>query len=269
MHNNITPRSTGPNLYWNKVFNFLKVFIGADIYFGRRPRLLLNSEENLNLSAPTLLQILNVLLCTFLYLMDLKSLVELSSKFVTALFADELSLQLSFHSANHTGNVVIAAKEIGIKIGLSKEELDLVAIAAWFHDTGYTKGYAGHEQLSVSIARDFLADNGLDAKHIEKITSCILATTFPQNPKNALEMVLCDADFYHFSRTNYPKFESSLRREWETCLNIHYTDEQWNALNLEMLTNHEYFTVYGKTVLQTRKQKNIETLKNIIGNHSL
>lgn len=64
--------------------------------------------------------------------MDLKSLVELSSKFVAALFADELSLQLSFHSAYHTGNVVIAAKEIGIKVGLSPEELDLVAIAAWF-----------------------------------------------------------------------------------------------------------------------------------------
>ena len=201
--------------------------------------------------------------------MDLKSLVELSSKFVTALFADELSVQLSFHSAYHTGNVVIAAQEIGIKVGLSPEELNLVTIAAWFHDTGYTKGYAGHEQLSVNIARDFLADNGLNAQHIEKITSCILATTFPQRPTNALEMVLCDADFYHFSRANYPKFEASLRREWQTCLNMHYTDEQWNAINLEMLTKHKYFTVYSKTVLQTRKQKNIDNLKKIIKDQSL
>ncbi|MDQ8053319.1 MAG: HD domain-containing protein [Pedobacter sp.] len=201
--------------------------------------------------------------------MDLKFLVELSSKFVTALFADELSLQLSFHSAYHTGNVVIAAQEIGLNIGLSPEEIDLVTIAAWFHDTGYTKGYAGHEQLSVNIARDFLADNGLDTKRIEMITSCILATTFPQSPKTPLEMVLCDADFYHFSRSNYPKFETSLRREWETCLNMHYTDEQWNALNLEMLTNHEYFTVYGKTVLQAKKQKNIDNLKIVVRNHSL
>ena len=193
--------------------------------------------------------------------MDLKYLVELSSKFVTALFADELSLQLSFHSAYHTGNVVIAAKEIGVNIGLSPEELDLVTIAAWFHDTGYTKRYAGHEQLSVNIAMDFLADSGLDAQYIEKITSCILATTFPQSPKNVMEMVLCDADFYHFSRANYPKFEASLRREWEICLNVHYTDEQWNALNLDMLTNHEYFTGYGKTVLQSRKRFNIDRLK--------
>jgi len=65
---------------------------------------------------------------------------------------------------------------------------------------------------------------------------------------------LCDADFYHFSRANYPAFEASLRREWKICLNVHYTDEQWNALNLDMLTNHEYFTGYGKTILQQRKQ---------------
>lgn len=203
------------------------------------------------------------------YCMDLKPFVELSSKFVTALFAEELSVQLSFHSAHHTGNVVRAVEEIGLNVALSPDDLDLVTIAAWFHDTGYTRGYAGHEQLSVIIARDFLVGMRLDGQRIDRIASCILATTFPQSPKNALEMVLCDADFYHFSRADYPKFEASLRREWETCLNMHYTDDKWNALNLQMLTNHEYFTGYGKTVLQEKKQKNIETLKNAVGYHNL
>ncbi len=201
--------------------------------------------------------------------MDFNPLVDLSREFVTTLFSNELSLQLSFHSADHTANVVIAAQEIGIQAGLSPEDLDLVSIAAWFHDTGYTKGYLGHEQLSVNIARDFLANNSLDTLHIGQITSCILSTLFPQRPKNTLEMVLCDADFYHFSRTNYQTFETLLRKEWKICLNRNYTDEQWNALNLEMLTNHEYFTDYGKTVLQTRKQKNIDNLKKTIKDHSL
>jgi predicted metal-dependent HD superfamily phosphohydrolase len=196
--------------------------------------------------------------------MNLNHLVELSSKFVTVLFANELSSQLGFHTAHHTGNVVIAAQEIGIQEGLPLEELNLVAIAAWFHDTGYTKEYAGHEQLSITIARNFLADQELDVQRIERITSCILATIFPQRPKNTLEMVLCDADFYHFSRPDYPKIEQSLRKEWETCLNLYYTDEQWNALNLEMLTRHEYFTNYGKTVLQLGKFKNIDILRQII-----
>ncbi|TKB98455.1 HD domain-containing protein [Pedobacter cryotolerans] len=243
------------------------MFIGIDIYW---PTAKANFEfwRESELACSNIATDSNRTLVYIFYPMELKFLVELSSKFVTTLFADELSLQLSFHSAHHTGNVVIAAQEIGVKVGLSPEELDLVTIAAWFHDTGYTKGYAGHEQLSVNIARDFLADNGLDALYIEQVTSCILATTYPQSPKNILEMVLCDADFYHFSRANYPTFEASLRREWETCLNIHYTTEQWNALNLAMLTNHEYFTVYGKTVLQARKQKNIDNLKNTL-NHSL
>ena len=193
--------------------------------------------------------------------MNLNNLVDLSSRFVTTLFADELSEQLCFHSAFHTGNVVIAAREIGLQAGISPEELDLVAIAAWFHDTGYTKTYVGHELLSATIARDFLVENGLDAERIEKVTSCILATIFPQQPKTKVEMVLCDADFYHLSRADYAKFEKSLRKEWETCLNLYYTNEQWNELNLEMLTTHEYFTAYGRTVLQEGKAKNIAKLK--------
>lgn len=203
--------------------------------------------------------------------MDLNAIVDLSSRFVTKLFADELNLQLRFHSAYHTGNVVIASQEIGLNAGLSQEELDLVGIAAWFHDTGYTKGYAGHELLSIAIAKNFLIENSLNAERIEAVISCILATTFPQQPKNKMDMVLCDADFYHFSQANYPKFAAALRREWENCLNLHYTDEQWNGLNLAMLTKHEYFTTYGKTVLQPKKQKNIDHLKQLtcIHNQSL
>jgi uncharacterized protein len=45
---------------------------------------------------------------------------------------------------------------------------------------------------------------------------------------------------------------------------MYYTDEQWNALNLEMLANHSYFTGYGKTVLQAQKQKNIDRLKHLL-----
>jgi len=53
--------------------------------------------------------------------------------------------------------VVLAAQEIGIKVGLSTEELNLLAITAWFHDTGYTRGYVGHEhKLSQMILLRFL-----------------------------------------------------------------------------------------------------------------
>ena len=112
--------------------------------------------------------------------------------------------------------------------------------------------YAGHEMESVKIARDFLIGNGLDAERIEKICLCVLATIFPQNPKSRMEMVLCDADFFHFSRTDYAGFESSLRIEWETILNRYYTNEQWNSINLAMLINHHYFTDFGRTVLQEK-----------------
>ena len=116
MHNNITTRSIGPNLYWNNVFSFLKIFIDIDICC---PTAKANFEfcRESEFAYSNIATDSNRTLVYIFYPMDLKFLVELSSKFVTALFADELSLQLSFHSANHTGNVVAAAKEIGIKVG--------------------------------------------------------------------------------------------------------------------------------------------------------
>lgn len=196
--------------------------------------------------------------------MDLDHLIDLSGDYVTELFKKKLNTSLSFHTIDHTRNVVSASHEIGIHAGLSQEEIQLLTISAWFHDTGYTMAYAGHEMESVKIARDFLIGNGLDTERIEKICSCVLATSFPQNPKSRIEMVLCDADFFHFSRTDYAEFESSLRIEWETILNRHYTNEQWNSINLAMLINHHYFTDFGRTVLQERKQHNILCIQRLL-----
>lgn len=92
------------------------------------------------------------------------------------------------------------------------------------------------------------------------VSSCILATRFPQQPKNKPEEILCDADFYHFSRTDYTAHEQQLRKEWEIHLHLKYTDDEWDKLNYEMLKDHKYFTTYGQTVLQERKKENLKKL---------
>lgn len=92
--------------------------------------------------------------------------------------------------------------------------------------------------------------------------ACIGATRFPQNPKSIEEEVLTDADLYHFTKPDYPKYEQRLRKEFKIYLGRTYTDKEWAETNYTLLKSHSYYTPYGKTVLQKFKEVNIERLKN-------
>jgi len=196
--------------------------------------------------------------------MDLNQLIIGISDYVRKLLRDNLKPDFHFHNLSHTENVVAGAREIGLASGLDHDELVTLMIAAWFHDTGYTEVYNGHEAISVEIFYNYLREIKMHDTFSIKVKGCILATRIPQQPKTLMEQIICDADFHHLSRYDYNLFAQALRKEWENCLNLHYTDIQWISLNLGMLTKHEYFTDYGKNVLQKRKQQNIDQLRQSI-----
>jgi uncharacterized protein len=181
-------------------------------------------------------------------------------EFATTTLSRRLPPNLYFHNLTHTLEVVAAAEEIGKGSDLSPAELETVSLAAWFHDLGYSNKYLDHETESAKIAADFLNNSGLEEDKIKAIIDCIMATKYPQQPSSLLQKVICDADFYHFSRKDYPRHEQSLKKEWEAKLNLIYTDREWNTLNFKMLQNHSYWTPYGKTVLQRKKEENIKRL---------
>jgi predicted metal-dependent HD superfamily phosphohydrolase len=193
--------------------------------------------------------------------MEFQKLIVLVQAFVEKLLNEKLNPQLCFHNSNHTKFVVAATKAIGFEVGLSPKEQETVTIAAWFHDTGYTEAYQDHERVSFKIATQFLSGLGISKDQLAEINSCILATRFPQNPKNLMEMVICDADFYHLSVDKYQVFALALKKEWEAVLGLIYTQSQWDSINLEMLSTHNYFTSYGQSVLEANKTKNIAKLK--------
>ncbi|WP_293304460.1 HD domain-containing protein [Pedobacter sp. UBA5917] len=180
--------------------------------------------------------------------------------FVKELLEKELPQNMYFHNFEHTLLVVEGVKLIGKQSNIAENDLFLLTLAAFLHDVGYTKQYIGHELASTQIARTFLLENELDPLHIETVTSLILATKYPQLPKNSLEEIICDADFYHFSLQNYTAFADRLKREWEESLHLVYNNREWDAINLDMLTGHQYFTGYGKKILQKKKNLNIEKL---------
>ncbi|MDH3649978.1 MAG: HD domain-containing protein, partial [Saprospiraceae bacterium] len=115
---------------------------------------------------------------------------------VMNMMTESWNAELPYHNLRHTVQVVNASREIGIALRLIPSEMEIVELAAWFHDTGYLTKPEQHEEASVGIACAYLHGLQYPARLIQKVASCIRATKCPQQPSNLLEEILCDADMY-------------------------------------------------------------------------
>lgn len=190
----------------------------------------------------------------------MNDLIKSVEDYVSTLLKENLSVELDFHSLTHTLEVVQAALEIGHICNLNDSEIEILLVAAWFHDCGYIHTYIGHEEESKQIAKNFLNEYNANTEFVNSVLACIEATKFPQFPQNKIEMVLCDADLFHFTKSSYPKYAHAIRKEFEVFLQRAYSDEDWKVLNCGMLLNHNYWTIYGKTILDRFKEVNIGLL---------
>ncbi|KFF11112.1 hypothetical protein IW15_18345 [Chryseobacterium soli] len=190
----------------------------------------------------------------------MENIIEAVSRYVVVFLSENLSEHLSFHNIEHTYDVVRAAGEIGMQCSFSQEEMQIVQVAAWFHDCGYVNAYIGHEQESKKIAKAFLESYGCKESFIEAVLCCIESTKYPQNPSSLTEKVVCDADLYHLTKPSYAKYERALRKEFEKYLGLCYTNEEWQKENCNFLTHHQFHTDYGRKILAKFKEVNLQFL---------
>ncbi|NJB86095.1 putative metal-dependent HD superfamily phosphohydrolase [Lewinella marina] len=181
------------------------------------------------------------------------SILYRAGRYVTQLLIHQLPKDRVFHNLHHTINVTQGALKIGREEQLTEEELEVVMLAAWFHDTGHIRTYTGHEEVSAEIARRWLEGEQYPPDRIDAVVRCIEVTTMPQHPKTKLEAVICDADLYHLSFNTYDHYQEMLREEWRRELGIDVSDEDWNQQNAAFLSGHRYFTDYGRRTLESRK----------------
>ncbi|MEP0266675.1 HD domain-containing protein [Dokdonia sp.] len=172
--------------------------------------------------------------------------------------------ELPFHNLIHTQEVVQNVAYIAAAMGINKANKDILLIAAWFHDTGFSKKYRGHEDESKNIAIKYLSKLGAKDELIKSVCLCIDATKMPQNPTIPLAKILCDADIFHVSTPHFYYRKILLRREWEVYCNMNMTDKEWHELNLEFLKSHNFKSNYGKNVLEKGKQENIKKVQQIL-----
>ncbi len=191
------------------------------------------------------------------------SLPFLAGRYIARIFASKLSGDLVFHNFHHTVNVVRGVKDIGRHLQLDKAQKEILLLAAWFHDSGHVVKYIGHEEESQRLAQEWLSREGFPPGKIDQVLDCIGATKMPQQPKNLLQKVICDADLFHLSLGEYCHLQFQLREEWRRIFNREYSDLGWMEENLSFIHDHQYFTEYGRKVLEARKQRNLQLCEQL------
>lgn len=194
------------------------------------------------------------------------SLYKKTEVHVTEMFQKLQPAHLVLHNLEHTETVVKKVNEIAGHYNLSEEDMMVVYVAAWFHDTGYLQEKPeNHEFKSIEIMRDFIQEQKLSNEIVEKIEKCILATRSPRNPLDLNSEIVCDADTYQFgSKKEFKKTNRLAFEEAQNLCEVKLTREVFDAHTLKLLTTHKYYTTYCKEILNDVKKENIKKVKKEI-----
>lgn len=189
-------------------------------------------------------------------------LITQAQEFATNLLQTKVSKSATFHTLQHTQEVVAACEKLAAQQQIPEVDRTALLIAAWFHDTGYSSGQAkNHENLSIQWATDFLTSSNAPEELKNKVTGCISATRMPQTPTNTIEQIMCDADLFHLGTTTFKEKSRLLKEELGNFGGEDVSKKEWRRINIAFLEAHKYFTPFGQEKLQPVKEKHLADLK--------
>jgi predicted metal-dependent HD superfamily phosphohydrolase len=191
-------------------------------------------------------------------------IIEAAGKYVFDFLKENLSHDFVYHNYNHTAETVEACKILAAGNELSEQQHMVLLLAAWFHDTGYTQAYRGHEDKSKEIARVFLTGNGYDELTIGEICACIDATKRTSPPENILACILCDADIINCGEKTFFSKSELLRTEWETFKIQYFNEEEWALTQLNYLLKVNFHTREAQNAFGEQLLLNVQEQRNIV-----
>lgn len=190
-----------------------------------------------------------------------KQLVKFES-WIRKMFENRQKSEICYHNLAHTLQIVEKVNEIGDYYKLGKEEQDDLFFAGWMHDIGYWEGKGeGHEVRGAEMAEEYLIQLGISKERVDRIKSLILATKIPQDPKNLLEEIICDADLYHLSSDQFYEQTLLLKKEKENSGYEKVPLSDWLRGSQAFMVSHRYHTEYARKFLQPGKEKNLKLIE--------
>jgi len=181
-------------------------------------------------------------------------MIEEAKSYIEQFFTDK---RYAYHSLEHTMSVYSTAKQIAAREKIDDKKLELLLIAALFHDTGFSDNPEIHEAISAQNAEKFLNEKGYDYKDISVVSDIILATKVDSDPTNKLEFIIKDADLAHLGLKCFNENSLKLKQEKEIIEDIKISSEDWTKSNIKFLTRHSWYTKSAKKLFNNRKKKNL------------
>ncbi len=186
---------------------------------------------------------------------------------VLKMLRDGLSSTLHYHCIQHTEKVMEEAILFAVSDGLSQREIELLGVAAAFHDAGFLKQKFENEAIGADMAAQAMERSGdFTPEEIQLVRSMILDTrlvdigTGPvQVPNSKLSRYLLDADLANLGRDDFFQKLEQLRQE----NNIAPGHELEGSFVL--VSNHRWYTPAAKNLRQAKKDENVAALKSRMG----
>jgi tetratricopeptide (TPR) repeat protein len=166
---------------------------------------------------------------------------------------------LHYHNVDHVYDVLNASLVIAKTERLKEDDIQLLKLAALFHDAGFIHSPKNHEVKGAEMAKEILPAYGLNAEQVEAIANMIKATRIPQSPATQLEKILCDADLDYLGRDDFYEIGGRLLEELKTQ-GVVETEREWNLVQKTFLESHRYHTKFSKETREDKKQQHLEEI---------
>ena len=190
---------------------------------------------------------------------------------IVALIIQELKSKLSpnlyYHSSEHTLDVFSEAIRYALMDNLSDREIELLAIAAAYHDAGFLNEADENEGLGAEMAAKAMRlDNSYSEKEITLVQSMILDTKvqkisgrLKQIPTSELSKYLLDADMSNFGRNDFFTKGELVFKELGLT-----SSKNFLAMSLPLIEAHEWYTQPARSLRQKIKEENLNMLRQKI-----
>ena len=166
-----------------------------------------------------------------------------------------------YHSYEHAIDVMQRAIYLSEQENLPVNEIEMMALAGLFHDTGFIVMYDKNEPIWAKIASNYLKSINYDKNKIKLIEQIILATDPDYtNPKNIYEKIIKDADMDNLWRDDFQKRSNDIKKELETVKKIKIKDPEWHHSLVDLLISHKFNTDVQRKERDKKKQENLSKM---------
>ncbi|MEU9297974.1 hypothetical protein [Streptomyces sp. NPDC048266] len=168
--------------------------------------------------------------------------------------------QRHYHTVDHLRAVLDRIDELTDQGG-EGGELELVRLAAWFHDAVYRPDRSENEERSAALAEKALTEAGLTAHEVTEVARLVrLTTTHDPDQGDLNGETLCDADLAVLATDpdTYRGYTQAVREEYGFVPDDAFRAGRAAVLRQLLGLPRLFRTPYGAAVWEEKARENLE-----------